>query len=138
MYFCSEQQGKKQCGLNQWQDNLSATRFQGVVTQEPHDVSRHKMTARPVLKVTSGTAIPTICYDPALRHLYQSIVTPCPAGKPKPIITRFKNRLDRAVVLRLKKQFAPKDATNRNRQRFPIYEDLTKDNFHLLKKLSKD
>jgi len=47
------------------------------------------MTARPVLKVTSGAAIPTICYDPALRHLYHSIVTPC---RRKLVLLADKNR----------------------------------------------
>jgi len=109
------------------------------ITNNPYEVRNfvYNTVFEPIFQgaVEKGelSAIPSADSVLELAH-----VLPGPADKPKPIITRFKSRLDRAVVLRLKKQYAPKDPVNRNRQRYPVYEDLTKDNFQLLMKLSKD
>jgi len=67
-------------------------------------------------------------------------------SKPKPIIARFYSRNMRAMMFQLKKEFAPKmpanptaPSNNRSpRLQFPFYEDLTKDNFKMLKTLADD
>ncbi len=65
-------------------------------------------------------------------------------SKPKPIIARFYSRNMRAMMFQLKKEFAPKmpptaPLNNRApRLKFPFYEDLTKDNFKMLKTLADD
>ncbi len=67
-------------------------------------------------------------------------------AKPKPIIARFYSRNMRAMMFQLKKEFAPKmpanptaPSNNRSpRLQFPFYEDLTKDNFKMLKTLADD
>lgn len=64
-------------------------------------------------------------------------VLPGKQGKPKPIIARFLNRNDRALVLRYKKQFAPRDTVT-SKHKHPIFEDLTRDSFKLLMRLSND
>lgn len=129
--------------LEQYQRN-SSVRINNLqipdnISSDPYKVRNfvYNTVIEPVLRgaVDKGelSAVPSANDVLELAH-----VLPGPADKPKPIITRFKNRLDRATVLRLKKQFAPKDPANKNRQRYPIYEDLTKDNFQLLMKLSRD
>jgi len=65
-------------------------------------------------------------------------VLPGPQGKPAPIIARFINRNDRTIILQHKKDFAPRDEANKRRFLFPIFEDLTRDNFQLLKRLGSD
>jgi len=65
------------------------------------------------------------------------------SDQPKPIIARFYSRNLRALVFQLKKEFGPKqrDPANNNRAprlKYPIYEDLTKINFQLLKALADD
>jgi hypothetical protein len=69
--------------------------------------------------------------------------------RPKLIIARFYSRNMRAMIFRLKKEFAPyKPATTdtssrhykagRRTFKYPIYEDLTKDTYNLLQALLKD
>jgi hypothetical protein len=63
--------------------------------------------------------------------------------KPKPIIARFYSRNMRAMMFKLKKDFAPKAASPSSSQastrlRFPFFEDLTKINFKALKTLADD
>jgi len=65
-------------------------------------------------------------------------VLPGPKGKPAPIIARFLNRIDRALVLQNKKEFATREESNKKRYLYPIFEDLTRDTFQLLKRLSND
>ena len=66
-------------------------------------------------------------------------------SQPKPIIARFYSRNLRSLMFQLKKEFATKidssapTAPNRSqRLKYPIYEDLTKINFQLLKSLADD
>jgi len=59
-------------------------------------------------------------------------------SKPKPIIARFYSRNLRALVFRLKKEFAPKSDNSSSRLLYPFYEDLTKPNFQLLRALAED
>jgi len=64
--------------------------------------------------------------------------------QPKPIIARFYSRNLRAMIFQLKKEYGTKagdtpSANNRTaRLRYPIYEDLTKTNFQLMKALADD
>jgi hypothetical protein len=69
--------------------------------------------------------------------------------RPKPIIARFYSRNMRAMIFRLKKEFAPYEPTTtdtssrhykagRRTFKYPIYEDLTKDTYNLLQALLKD
>jgi MbeD/MobD like len=78
---------------------------------------------------------------PAVDQLLETAhILPGKEGKPKPIICRFFNRFHRMLVLQLKKEFAPcGSATNAARGPpllFPIYEDVTKDVFQLMRALS--
>jgi hypothetical protein len=70
---------------------------------------------------------------------------------PKPIIARFYSRNIRALVFRLKREYAPtktvttSSSTNNRRgeatkkvYRYPFYEDLTRETFNLLQALLKD
>ena len=69
-------------------------------------------------------------------------------NRPKPIIARFYSRNMRALIFRLKRDFAPTTTSpspssashHRPKKMFsyPIYEDLTKDTFNLLQALLKD
>ena len=71
--------------------------------------------------------------------------------RPKPIIARFYSRNIRALVFRLKREYAPtktvttSSSTNNRRgeatkkvYRYPFYEDLTRETFNLLQALLKD
>jgi len=70
--------------------------------------------------------------------------------RPKPIIARFYSRNIRALVFRLKREYAPTktipSTSNSNRRgdatrkayRYPVYEDLTRETFSLLQALLKD
>jgi hypothetical protein len=69
--------------------------------------------------------------------------------RPKPIIARFYSRNMRAMIFRLKKEYATYDSSpppnssshhthNRKTFKYPIYEDLTKDTYTLLQALLKD
>ncbi len=64
-------------------------------------------------------------------------------SKPKPIIARFYSRNIRAMVFRLKREFATKTTTTssgstRQTIKYPVFEDLTRDTFNTLKSLSND
>ena len=63
----------------------------------------------------------------------------------KPIIARFFTRNIRSLVVRLKKEFAPKEQPagepskrGSPRQKYPIYDDLTKTNFQKMRSLAAD
>ena len=63
----------------------------------------------------------------------------------KPIIARFFTRNIRSLVFKLKKEFAPKEQAAGEpskrgppRQKYPIYEDLTKVNFLKLRSLANN
>jgi len=60
------------------------------------------------------------------------------SGKPKPIIARFYSRNLRAMVFQLKKEFGVKTSGSSTSLKFPIYEDLTKTTFQLLRALADD
>jgi hypothetical protein len=73
------------------------------------------------------------------------------SNRPKPIICRFYSRNMRAMIFRLKQEFAPANpnqptyataarpgAAPKKSFQYPIYEDLTKDTFHLLQALLND
>jgi hypothetical protein len=72
------------------------------------------------------------------------------SSRPKPIICRFYSRNMRAMIFRLKKEFAPTSSTPsgasatlprhapKKAYMYPIYEDLTKDTHSLLQELLKD
>ena len=83
---------------------------------------------------------------PADAILETAHVLPGSMG-PKPIIARFFTRNIRSLIFRLKKEFAPKvqplgePAKRGNaplRQKFPIYDDLTKANFSKMRALAAD
>jgi len=107
------------------------------IAEEPYLVRdfAFKTAVAPILRgaVDEGklAGMPTAASTIELAH-----VLPGAPGKPRPIIMRFFNRNDRALVLRHRKQFAVKD--NNGRYSYPIYEDLTRDTFQLMRKLSGD
>lgn len=72
-------------------------------------------------------------------------ILPGKDGRPKPIIARFFCRNDRALMFKWKRDFAPRAPSiipgsrfKSPRMLYPIYEDLTKDNFNFLRTLSAD
>jgi hypothetical protein len=72
-------------------------------------------------------------------------ILPGKDGRPKPIIARFYSRNDRATIFKWKKDYAPRAPTVAPGSRFkspkmlyPIYEDLTKENFSFMKTLAAD
>jgi hypothetical protein len=83
---------------------------------------------------------------PPCNHLLEMAhILPGKEGRPKPIIARFFDRNNRALIFRWKKDFAPRASTIAPGSRFktprmlyPIFEDLTKDNFNFMKALSSD
>ena len=60
------------------------------------------------------------------------------SGKPKPIIARFYSRNLRAMIFQLKKEFGVKTSSSSSTLKYPIYEDLTKPAFQLLRALADD
>jgi hypothetical protein len=80
---------------------------------------------------------------PAVEQLLETAhILPGKEGKPKPIICRFYNRFHRMLVLQHKKEFAPhgqsKNAACGPPLLYPIYEDVTKDIFMLMRALSNN
>lgn len=63
-------------------------------------------------------------------------------GPTKPIIVRFYSRYWRSVIFRHRREFAPKETINQGgkvaRQKFSIFEDLTKATFRQLQAIKKE
>jgi hypothetical protein len=94
---------------------------------------------KPVLEgaVSKGrlAAVPTV--DSLLETAH---ILPGKEGKPKPIICRFFNRFHRMLFLQLKKEFAPrgqpKSPSRSPPYLYPVYEDVSKDMFRLMRALA--
>jgi len=108
------------------------------ISQDPRKVRDHvfETALAPILRgaVEQGD-LPTM---PGPSIIELAHILPGPDNKAKPIIARFVSRLDRALVFKHKKQYAPKETTNRKRLLFPFYEDLTRDSFSLMRRLNAD
>jgi hypothetical protein len=83
--------------------------------------------------------------------LERAHILPSKKDGPKPIIARFYCREIRALIFRLKKQYAPRSAPNESRRRgdapatstpgrllYQIFDDLTKTNFIKMKTIGDD
>jgi hypothetical protein len=82
--------------------------------------------------------------------LERAHILPSRKDGPKPIIARFYNREIRAIIFKLKKQYAPRAAPTEDRRRgdnqpptpgrllYQIFDDLTKTNFIKMKMLGDD
>lgn len=113
-----------------------------------HKVMQHiyRNLLVPILEgaVTKGllTAVP-----PLAQLLETAHVLPAKLGGKKPIIARFFSRNMRAMIFMLKKEFGPKEQAPvesasaggvRSRQKYAIYDDLTKANFTKMRTLAND
>jgi len=109
------------------------------ISQNPHKVRDfvYDTAIAPILRgaVELGDlpALPSSSSIIELAH-----ILPGPDSKPRPIIARFFNRLDRGLVFKHKRQYAPRELTNSKRLRYPFYEDLTRDSFSLMRRLNAD
>lgn len=81
-------------------------------------------------------------YDEILETAH---VLPAKAGTTPPIICRFYSRNMKALIFRLKKDFAPRQSPGNSsgssksppsKFLFPLYEDLTRANFHKMRSLA--
>jgi hypothetical protein len=86
---------------------------------------------------------------PAEEVLERAHILPSKKSGPKPIIARFYCREIRALVFKMRKEFAPKepapttrsqgpDARPRTRYLYQIYDDLTRANFSKMKAIGND
>jgi hypothetical protein len=86
---------------------------------------------------------------PAEEVLERAHILPYKKSGPKPIIARFYCRETRALVFKLKKEFAPKETTpttrsqgndrgQRTRFLYQIYDDLTRANFSKMRAIGDD
>jgi len=81
-------------------------------------------------------------YDEILETAH---VLPAKAGSTPPIICRFYSRNVKSMIFRLKREFAPRQTQDRatrasnpppSKFLFPLYEDLTRANFHKMRALA--
>jgi hypothetical protein len=110
----------------------------------------YKMALLPILEGARSTGL--IKKIPEVSELLETahILPAKDNSRPKPIICRFYSRNMRAMIFRLKKEFAPSNPTSsyasatvprptpKKTYMYPIYEDLTKDTHSLLQALLKD
>lgn len=106
----------------------------------------HEKLLKPILEGAVARGL-LQSVPPANAVLETAHVLPAREGATRPIIARFYTRNLRALVFKLKREFAPREQRSRadpnTNQRGPkfiysIYDDLTRANFAMLKKLSND
>jgi hypothetical protein len=91
------------------------------------------------------------CVPPAAEILERAHILPSRKDGPKPIIARFFCREIRAIIFKLKKQYAPRAEATEQRRRgdapsppqqgrllYQVFDDLTKTNFIQMKKIGDD
>ena len=114
---------------------------------DPEKVMQHlyNRLLRPILEgaVTKGL----LSSVPQVEDILESAHVLPGKLETKPIIARFYTRNIRSLIFRLKKEFAPKEqapgepskrGSPTQRQKYPIYDDLTKLNFQKLRSLAAD
>ena len=104
----------------------------------------HKILA-PILK--GAVDMKKLRYLPtAVQCIITAHILPSKDGKTKPILVRLVNAHMRSLIIQLKKDFAPKSeittpssssiSTKPPPQLYPIFEDMTRDAFQLMRALS--
>ena len=132
-----------------WSIRLSGVPVPDEESHDPIKVMQHVYNLA-LLPILQGAVSKKLLVEvPSCEQLLETAhILPAKSdNKPKPIIARFYSRNMRALVFRLKREFAPKtsnnsppasDKSNPSRLKYPFFEDLTKANFHLLRSLADD
>jgi hypothetical protein len=119
--------------------------------ENDNEAVRNHLYSKLVRPILAGAVqkglLPTI--PPAEEVLERAHILPSKKPGPKPIIARFYCREIRALVFKLKKEFAPKEAAPTTRSQGPdnraksrsmyqIYDDLTRANFSKMRAIGND
>lgn len=121
------------------------------VEDQPEEVMKH-VHERVLLPLFKGAIEKGLIYDIPEPHsvLETAHILPAKPGTTPPIIARFFTRNIRAMMFRMKKEFAargpapalPAAHSTRSKQQadkilYPFYEDLTRINFNTMRNLAK-
>ncbi len=144
LYGCKERQNEQEQYVRGWSIRVLNLAIPEEEVSEPVKVMQH-VHNRLLLPIFKGAkergllqSIPSA--DAVLETAH---ILPAKEGAVPAIICRFYSRNIRAIVFRLRKDFAPRQLPERGEQsrpgRFqhPFYEDLTRPNFHKLRALSQ-
>jgi hypothetical protein len=131
-----------------WSIRVNELPIPAAAETDPHKVMEivYKELMLPILKGAKEKG--AISNIPTVRELLENAHTlPGRKDSRKPVIVRFRNRYDKAMMFHLKKEFAPREAQQVSQQRgaqayarylYPYYEDLTRDTHAKLRELTAD
>ena len=123
-----------------WSVRIAGVHLPAEESNDPIKVMSH-VYQQALLPILRGAVDKGLLNDiPPVHQLLETahILPARDSGKPKPIIARFYSRNMRAMVFQLKKEFGVKTSGSSTSLKFPIYEDLTKTTFQLLRALADD
>jgi hypothetical protein len=131
-----------------WSIRVNELPIPATAETDPHKVMEivYSELMLPILKGAKEKGV--ISTIPPVRELLENAHTlPGKKDGRKPVIVRFRNRYDRAMLFHLKKEYAPREAQRAGQQRgaqayarylYPYYEDLTRDTHAKLRELAAD
>ena len=144
LYSCKERQNEQEQYVRGWSIRILNLAIPEAEASEPEKVMNH-VHNRLLLPIFRGAKERGLLHSiPSAEAVLETAhILPAKEGAVPAIICRFYSRNIRAMVFRLRKDFAPRQQPERGerenrlgRFQHPFYEDLTRPNFHKLRALS--